>query len=121
MKTKTSILFRTLFAIVFISTLAGCTLPMTKVIETCNNANAPFPEVSQCIQQTYAKNGNHPNATSVKSFYAELAVITEDYQSKKITDAQARAKLYRAYSNTVDADNRSTRVCMPIGGMIVCQ
>jgi hypothetical protein len=117
MKTTTSIFFITLFAIV----VGGCTLPMTKVIETCNNPNAPFPEVSQCIQQTYAKKGNHPNATSVKSFYAELAVITEDYQSKKITDAQARANLYRAYSNTVDADNRSTRVCMPIGGMIVCQ
>ena len=101
--------------------LAGCTLPMTKVIDACNNPTAPFPAVSQCIQQTYAKKGNTPNANAVKAFYAELAVITEDYQAKKITDAQARASLYRAYTDTVGADNKSQRVCMPIGGMIYCQ
>ena len=101
--------------------LAGCTLPMTKVIEACNDPSSPFPVVSQCIQQTYAKKGNTPNANAVKAFYAELAVITEDYQAKKISDAQARANLYRAYADTVGADNKSQRVCMPIGGMIVCQ
>ena len=101
--------------------LAGCTLPMTKVIDACNDPSAPFPAVSQCIQQTYAKKGNTPNANVVKAFYAELAVITEDYQAKKITDAQARVNLYRAYTNTIDADNKSSRVCMPIGGMIYCQ
>lgn len=101
--------------------LAGCTLPMTKVIDACNDPSAPFPAVAQCIQQTYAKKGNTPNANAVKAFYAELAVINEDYQAKKITDAQARASLYRAYADTVGADNKSQRVCMPIGGMIVCQ
>lgn len=101
--------------------LVGCTLPMTKVIDACNDPSAPFPAVAQCIQQTYAKKGNTPNANAVKAFYAELAVITEDYQAKKITDAQARANLYRAYADTVGADNKSQRVCMPIGGMIVCQ
>jgi hypothetical protein len=101
--------------------MVGCTLPMTKVIDACNDPSAPFPAVSQCIQQTYAKKGNTPNANVVKAFYAELAVITEDYQAKRITDAQARANLYRAYTNTIDADNKSSRVCMPIGGMIYCQ
>jgi hypothetical protein len=101
--------------------LVGCTLPMTKVIDACNDPSAPFPAVAQCIQQTYAKKGNTPNANAVKAFYAELAVITEDYQAKKISDAQARANLYRAYADTVGADNKSQRVCMPIGGMIVCQ
>ena len=101
--------------------VAGCTLPMTKVIDACNDPTASFPVVSQCIQQTYAKKGNTPNANSVKAFYAELAVINEAYQAKKITDAQARASLYRAYSDTVGADNNSQRVCMPIGGMIYCQ
>ena len=100
--------------------LAGCTLPMTKVIDACNDPSAPFPAVAQCIQQTYAKKGNTPNANAVKAFYAELAVINEDYQAKKITDAQARASLYRAYADTVGADNKSQRVCMPIGGMIYC-
>ena len=94
---------------------------MTKVIDACNDPSAPFPAVSQCIQQTYAKKGNTPNANAVKAFYAELAVITEDYQAKKITDAQARASLYRAYTDTVGADNARSRVCMPMNGMIICQ
>ena len=105
--------------------LAGCatTLPMEKVIDVCNSQDAPFPQVSQCIKDMYAQKGNTPNANSVKAVYAELAVISEDYQTRKITNTQARANLYRAYSDTVGADNRSNkgRVCMPINGMIFCQ
>ena len=96
---------------------------MEKVIDTCNSQDAPFPQVSKCIKDTYAKKGNTPNANSVKAFYAELAVIDEAYQAKKMTEVQAKASLYRAYSDTVGADNRSNqgRVCMPINGMIFCQ
>lgn len=101
--------------------LAGCTLPMTKVIDGCNSSNPAFPVVAKCIQDTYNEKGNTPNATSVKAFYAELAVINEEYLSKKINDTQAKANLYRAYQNTVGADNARGRVCMPMGGMIYCQ
>ena len=112
-------------AITLLLCLCACaiTLPMEKVIDVCNSKDASFPQVSQCIKDMYAQKGNTPNANSVKAFYAELAVITEDYQAKKITNTQAKASLYRAYSDTVGADNRSNkgRVCMPINGMIFCQ
>ncbi len=99
---------------------------MEKVIDVCNSQDASFPQVSQCIKDMYAQKGNTPNANSVKAFYAELMVINEDYQAKKITDAQARANLYRAYANTVGEKNKQIRankgtVCMPINGMVFCQ
>jgi hypothetical protein len=101
--------------------VSGCTLPMTKVIETCNRPDAPFPVVSKCVQDTYNEKGNAPKANSVQAFYAELAVINEDYKNKNISDAQAKANLFRAYQNTVGADNARGRVCMPMNGMIICQ
>jgi hypothetical protein len=114
-----------LLILIAISFLSACavTLPMEKVIDTCNGQDVPYPQVSQCIKDTYSKKGNTPNANSVKAFYAELAVIDEDYQAKKISGAQAKAGLYRAYADTVGADNKSNRgrVCMPINGMIFCQ
>ena len=96
---------------------------MAKVIDTCNGQDTPYPQVSQCIKDTYSKKGNTPNASSVKAFYAELAVIDEDYQAKKISGTQAKANLYRAFNDTVEAADRANRgrVCMPINGMIFCQ
>jgi hypothetical protein len=108
-----------------LSFLSACavTLPMAKVIDTCNGQDAPYLQVSRCIQDTYSKKGNTPNASSVKAFYAELAVIDEDYKAKKITEAQAKANLYRAFNDTVEKADRANRgrVCMPINGMIFCQ
>jgi hypothetical protein len=110
------------YVAILVGTLvSGCTIPMTQVIEVCNKPNAPFPVVSKCVQDTYSEKGNAPRANSVQAFYAELAVINEDYKNKNISDAQAKANLYRAYQNTVGADNARSRVCMPMNGMIICQ
>ena len=103
----------------------GCAhkLPMESVIDVCANQNDKFPQISACIKDTYSKEGKTPNANSVKAFYAELAVIEEDYRNGKITDAQARAGLYRSYSDTVEKSNRANKgtVCMPINGMVYCK
>jgi len=113
------------FGLLLIFTLLGCAhkLPMENVIDVCVNQNDKFPQISACIKDTYSKEGKTPNANSVKAFYAELAVIDEDYRNGKITDAQARAGLYRSYSETVEKSNRANKgtVCMPINGMVYCQ
>lgn len=109
------------------STLSGCagmqTMSMSKVIDLCNTPTTPIPQVSSCIRETYNTKGNTPNANSVKAFYSELAVIDEDYKAKNITDAQARAGIYRAYANTVEKSNRANKgtTCLPINGMVFCQ
>ena len=114
-----------LLILILTSFLCACatTLPMEKVIDDCNSQDMPYPKVYKCIKDTYSKKGNTPNANSVKAFYSELAVIDEDYRTKKISEVQAKANLYRAYSDTIDAYNRANRgrVCMPINGMIFCQ
>ena len=103
----------------------GCAhrLQMDSVINSCANQNDAFPQISTCIQEVYNKDGRNPNANSVKAFYAELAVIDEDYRSGKISDAQAKASLYRSYSETVEKSNRANKgtVCMPINGMVYCK
>ena len=105
--------------------LTGCasTFPMTKVIDACNSQNALFKDVAWCIRETYSRSGNTPNANSVKAFYAELDVINELLANKRITEAQAKAGLYRAYSKTIGAANQANQgvVCMPINGMMFCQ
>jgi hypothetical protein len=104
--------------------VVGCAhkLKMDSVINSCVNQNDTFPQISACIQEVYTKDGRTPNANSVHAFYAELAVIDEDYRSGKISDAQAKASLYRAYGDTVDKSNRANKgtVCMPMNGMMFC-
>jgi len=116
---KLIIFLVTLFA------LCGCAhkLPMESVIDVCANQNDKFTQISACIKDTYSKEGKTPNANSVKAFYAELAVLDEDYRNGKITDAQAKAGLYRSYSETVEKSNRANKgtVCMPINGMVYCK
>ena len=108
--------------------LVGCATkyPMASVIDACNTSNTSFAEVYQCIYLTYTKHGRSPNATAVKAFYAEMAAINEAVNSRKISQVQAKAAMYRAYSKTVDADNRASQanqgvVCMPVNGMMICQ
>ena len=115
---------------IFIS-LAGCatppkTSPMSEIIMLCDILTTPYLQVIQCIKETYSKVGNTPSAISVKSFYSQLDADTEVFQSKSLTDKQARAQIYKNYSDTIGLDNARNPpnrigVCIPINGMIVCQ
>jgi hypothetical protein len=111
--------------------LAGCASPpktfqMSEVLKSCVISEIPYLQVIQCIKETYSRIGNNPSAISVKSFYAQLDADAEAFQSKLLTDKQARAQIYKNYSDTIELSNarnppNQTRVCLPINGMIVCQ
>ncbi len=91
--------------------LTGCAdMPMSRVMDRCNiGSNVEnYSNYAYCLKATYTKEGNAPNAQSVRAFYAQLDVIDEYYKQGKITNAQAKSYAYRAHQETIEADNQSS-------------
>jgi hypothetical protein len=105
---------------------SGCAFkPMvSEVMTACSSTNPPFPALVTCIKDTYNTQGRAPNHPDVKSFYAQIDVIVEEYNAKKLTDAQAKAQLYKTYDATVGAGNRAIeakqKTCVFVSGMMMC-
>ena len=92
-----------ILSIIFI--ISGCGgMPMKKVMRECDRGQI-FSQYSSCIKNTYDRKGNSPNSSSVRAFYANLAAITEGYNKKELTDAQAKSEAYNAFLRTVQASN----------------
>lgn len=77
---------------------------MSEVVGGCDQGQS-YSDIVDCIKNTYARDGNTPNAASVKAFYAMLDEIKEANARGQITDAQAKGAAYRAFLNTVQAEN----------------
>ena len=88
---------------VFLS-LASCGIMeprMSSVMESCDT-RSDFAQYVNCIKNEYKRD---PNAQSVRSLYAQLDAIKEDYESGLLSDAKAKAAAYIAYDQTVGAEN----------------
>jgi hypothetical protein len=95
-----------LFLLVVI--MYGCGTPMKQVMQDCDQGQ-DFVQYSYCIRGKYDSEGRHPNSSAVRAFYANLDAITESYNKKQISNAQAKAMTYNAFMNTIQADNDRKR------------
>ena len=81
--------------------LAGCfgsSAPsMSSVMSSCES-RSNFTSYVRCIKNDYTRD---PSASTVKSLYARLAAIDEDYQNGVLSEVKARAEAYIAYDETV--------------------
>ena len=78
---------------------------MNAVMQEC--APSPiFIQYTRCIKTTYNAKGNYPDAGEIRNFYAQMDELDEMYRNKMLTEAQARAKLYRAWYNTINYANK---------------
>lgn len=84
--------------------LAGCfgsgeSLPpaMSSVMSSCES-RSNFSSYVRCIKSDYTRYPNHPD---VKSLYARLAAIDEDFQNGSLSEVKARAEAYIAHDETV--------------------
>ncbi len=101
--------FKNVLIISWLIFLFGCatTFSMDEVMSQCETRQS-FDAYAYCVKSTYDSEGNMPNASSVRAFYAHLEAINEAYRNKKITDAQAKSFAYDAYRRTIKADNDRT-------------
>lgn len=84
--------------------LTGCGAAMKDVMKICDTQNK-FNLYVSCIKETYNRDGKSPDSLEVLVFYDNLNAITEQYDSKKITNAQAKSYAYDAFIKTVQASN----------------
>ena len=83
---------------------SGCAITeptMNVVMDSCEN-RPNFTAYVSCIKTTYKRN---PNSPSVRSLYAQLDGINEDYQNGILSDVKAKAAARIAYDNTVGTSN----------------
>lgn len=85
-------------------TLTGCGTTMEAVMAKCD-VTAKYNTYSTCVKKTYAAEGASPEDHSVRAFFAHIDAIAEAYQAEKITDAQAKAQTFDAYSKTIQVSN----------------
>lgn len=90
--------------------LAGCfgsgePLPpaMSSVMSSCES-RSNFTYYVRCIKSEYTRS---PDSSNVKSLYARLSAIDEDFQNGSLSEVKARAEAYIAYDETVGAGNRA--------------
>jgi hypothetical protein len=98
------ILFIALSLGLLITSISGCGTPMKTVMRDCDRGQK-FSQYAYCIKSTYASQGTTPNASAVRAFYANLDAITESYNNKQLTEAQAKSEAYNAFLRTVQASN----------------
>lgn len=99
------------FSLYLILTLSGCAdMPMSRVMARCDIGNniENFSNYAYCLKATYSREGNAPNAPSVRAFYSYIDVITEKYQQRQITNAEAKSYAYRAWQETIDSNNQKS-------------
>lgn len=103
--------------------LSGCLNPMeppmTVVMANCESRSS-FTSYVSCIKSEYRRN---PGASSVRSLYAQLDSINEDYVNGSISEVKARAAARIAYDNTVGVSNarkRANAAASAPAGPITC-
>jgi hypothetical protein len=107
--------------------IGGCGTPMKKVMQQCDRGQA-FDSFAYCVKRTYANEGTKPNDSAVRTFYANLDMITETYNNKRITEAEAKSLAWDSYMKTIQASidqadtkeeretiERITRQCEALG------
>ena len=97
-----------ILAVLIAVSVAGCGSRMSEVMDSCDNGR-PFSQYADCIKTTYDAKGVHPKHGSVQAFYAIMADIREQVANGKSTEVQAKAALYRAWLETIEASNNSGR------------
>ena len=88
--------------------LTGCSSEplapsVSSVMSSCES-RSNFTAYVRCIKSDYTR---YPNRSEVKSLYARLSAIDEDFQKGVLSEVKARAEAYKAYDDTVAAANRA--------------
>lgn len=93
--------------------MAGCATPgdskwaMEDIIKACETGAAKegFSAIATCVVAGYQEYGRNPNSASVQEFYRYVEVIYKANRNKEIDDSTARLYMWRAYRQTVEAQN----------------
>ena len=88
---------------------------MSEVMQDCDTGQK-FSTFINCIKTSYKRN---PNSETVRSFYAQVDAVVEDYKAGKLSEAKAKAKAYELYDATVGAGNRAKRLRAASGSTVV--
>lgn len=113
---------------VFCIALTGCALlpgdmPMSRVMSMCDTGES-FSIYVSCIKHKYDTEGNSPNDPTIKALYAIFDEIKESNTLGHMTAAQAKSAAYKAYLETVHADNvssaRKSSYCTVVGNTVIC-
>ena len=80
---------------------------MEAVMAKCD-MNTKYDAYSACVKSNYLSEGASPSDHSVRAFFAHVDAITEAYRDNKISDAQAKAQTYDAYSKTIQMSKERT-------------
>ena len=95
-----------IICIAFLLVSCGVRAPsMSSVMESCET-RSDFSSYVSCIKNDYTRDPGHQ---TVRSLYAQLSAINEDYQSGALSNTKARAAAYKAYDQTVGAGNARQR------------
>ena len=78
---------------------------MNAVMGSCES-NSNFTRYVSCIKANYKR---HPDHSDVKSLYARLDSINEDYENGLVSSIKAKAAARKAYDDTVGAGNARAR------------
>ena len=97
-----------ILAVLIAVSVAGCGSRMSEVMVSCDKGR-PFSQYADCIKTTYDAKGVDPKHGSVQAFYAIMADIREQVANGKSTEVPAKAALYRAWLETIEASNKSRR------------
>ena len=82
-------------------------LSMIQVIRGCDEEQ--FPNNVRCIKNSYSRFGRSPNSAEVNNFYLLIVGVVEDFNTKKIGLAKAKAEVIKAWQSTIEADNIKTQ------------
>ncbi len=90
---------------------------MNDVMRQCEKEQV-FNEYSQCIKNTYNKEGNNYfSDAKIGAFYATLGEIQESFTQGKMSEAKARANLYKVYMETIDGKKN---YCQLVSNTVFC-
>ena len=92
-----------MFSLLVLSSFGHAT-SMSDIMGGCD-VGQDYSSYVECIKDRYSRDGNTPNAASVKAFYANMDQIKEASDRGQITNAQAKSLTYRAFLDTVQAEN----------------
>jgi hypothetical protein len=98
---------------------SGCGImhPQMHVVMDSCESRPNFTSYVSCIKSEYKRN---PGSSSVRSLYAQLDGINEDYQNGILSDVKAKAAARIAYDNTVGASNARAAARAAASAPITC-
>lgn len=78
---------------------------MKDIMASCDDEGYQFSGYVMCLKKTYIKDGDRPSHPAIRSFFADLELLVEMYEERKISNSKAKSITYKVYlENVKDMD-----------------